>query len=283
VELSLLFIIFIMFFAFFSEYIDSTLGMGYGTTVTPVLLIFGFTPLQIVPVVLLSELISGILAAIFHHREGNVNLKPKTMNVSLLFSKFKALGYRESYRRVIPTHLKIAMLLALCSIVGTIFAVFVAVNIPGFLLKLYIGILVFAMGVIILICLNKEFRFSWQKIIMLGLIASFNKGMSGGGYGPVVTGGQVLSGVKSKSAIGITSLAEGLTCLVGVIAYILIAKNPVDWTLAPYIVVGAATSVPLSAKSVKIISDRKLKLGIALLTLVLGAYTLISTLKIFFK
>lgn len=117
---------------------------------------------------------------------------------------------------------------------------------------------------------------------MLGLVASFNKGMSGGGYGPVVTSGQILSGVESKSVVGITSLAEGLTCLVGVIAYILIAENPVSWTLAPYIVVGAAFSVPFAAKSVKIISDRKLKLGIAFLTLVLGAYTILNTLKIFF-
>jgi hypothetical protein len=29
--------------------------------------------------------------------------------------------------------------------------------------------------------------------------------MSGGGYGPVVTGGQLLSGVNGKNAIAITS------------------------------------------------------------------------------
>lgn len=139
------------------------------------------------------------------------------------------------------------------------------------------------MGVIILICRNKAFRFSWRKITLLGLVASFNKGMSGGGYGPVVTSGQILSGVEGKSAVGITSLAEGLTCLVGVIAYIAISKNPVDWTLAPYIVVGAALSVPLSAKSVKILNERMLKLSIAVLTLILGAYTILNTLKIFFK
>jgi len=281
VELSLSIIIVLIFLAFFCEYIDSTLGMGYGTTLTPVLLIVGFAPLQIVPVVLLSELISGILAAIFHHREGNVDLKPKTMNLALIVSKLKTVGYREGYRKGIPTHLKIAILLALCSIIGTIFAVFVAVNIPGFWLKLYIGILVFAMGVIILMCRNKAFRLSWRKITALGLIASFNKGMSGGGYGPIVTGGQILSGVAGKSAVGITSLAEGLTCLVGVFAYIFIVKNPVDLTLAPYIIIGAVLSVPLSAKSVRIISDRKLTLGIAVLTLVLGTYTILNTLKIF--
>ena len=98
--------------------------------------------------------------------------------------------------------------------------------------------------------------------------------MSGGGYGPVVTGGQILSGVEGKSAVGITSLAEGLTCLVGVIAYILISTNPVDWKLAPWITTGAVLSVPLSAKSVKIISTKKLKLAIAVLTVILGAVTI---------
>jgi len=103
--------------------------------------------------------------------------------------------------------------------------------------------------------------------------------MSGGGYGPVVTGGQVLSGVDGKSAVGITSLAEGLTCLVGVIAYLLISKNPLDWRLAPWVVIGAVLSVPLSAKSVKLMSERKLKFAIAILTIVLGTFTIIKTLK----
>jgi uncharacterized membrane protein YfcA len=278
-ELSLWIGVTIVVIAFFCEYMDSTLGMGYGTTLTPVLLLFGYTPLQIVPAVLLSELISGLLAGFFHHREGNVNLKPKTADPIIIARSLKNLGYIESFKRGIPLHLKIALLLAVCSIIGTVAAVFVAVNIPKFWLKLYIGCLVLAMGVIILICLNKEFKFSWNKITSLGLIASFNKGMSGGGYGPVVTGGQILSGVEGKSAVGITSLAEGLTCFVGVIAYMLVSKNPLDWKLAPFIIVGAVLSVPLSAKSVKKISTKKLKLAIAVLTVILGVFTITKTLK----
>jgi len=102
--------------------------------------------------------------------------------------------------------------------------------------------------------------------------------MSGGGYGPVVTGGQILAGIEGKSAVGITSLAEGLTCLVGVITYTLVSKNPIDWKLAPWIIAGAVLSVPLSAKSVKIISTKKLKLAIAVLTLILGTVTIVKTL-----
>ncbi|MGD9578839.1 MAG: TSUP family transporter, partial [Syntrophorhabdus sp.] len=68
----------IILLAFFCEYLDSTLGMGYGTTLTPVLLLFGFTPLQVVPAILISELITGFMAGFFHHKVGNVNFKPET-------------------------------------------------------------------------------------------------------------------------------------------------------------------------------------------------------------
>lgn len=279
IELPLWMIFAIMLIAFLCEYMDSTLGMGYGTTLTPVFLLLGFSPLQIVPVILLSELLSGLLAGFLHHREGNVDFKPKTTNISVIIRKLSSLGYVESFKRGIPLHLKIASLLAVCSVVGTVVAVFVAVNIPKFWLKLYIGALVLTMGAVILICLNKQFKFSYKKIAFLGVIASFNKGMSGGGYGPIVTGGQILSGVKGRSAVGITSLAEGLTCLVGVISYVLVSKNPLDWKLAPWVVIGALLSVPLSAKSVKIMSEKKLKLAVAILTIVLGIFTVIRTLS----
>ena len=268
----------IVIVAFLCEYMDSTLGMGYGTTLTPVLLLLGFSPMQIVPAVLLSELITGLLAGFFHQREGNVNFKPETTDFSLIAHQLKALGYIESFNRGLPLHLRVALLLSICSIVGTVAAVFVVFNIPKFWLKLYIGCLVLSMGTIIIICLNREFSFSWKKITSLGLIASFNKGMSGGGYGPVVTGGQILSGVEGKCAVGITSLAEGLTCLVGVITYVLVSKDAIDWKLAPIIIAGAVFSVPLSAKSVKKIKTRNLKLAIAMITLGLGVLTIIKTL-----
>lgn len=271
-------IVIIIAVAFFCEYMDSTLGMGYGTTLTPVFLLMGFSPMQIVPAILLSELLSGLLAGFFHHREGNVDLRPRTADIFKIKNMLSPLGYIESLKKAVPLHLKVAILLAGCSIFGTVAAIFVAVSIPKFWLKLYIGCLVLSMGIIILVCFNKNFRFSWKRIGILGLIASFNKGMSGGGYGPVVTGGQVLSGVEGRSAVGITSLAEGLTCLVGVIMYVFVCRNPVDWTLAPYIIFGAVLSVPLSAKSVKIMNERKLKVAIAILTIALGILTVVKTI-----
>ena len=272
-------VIIIVFIAFWCEYMDSTLGMGYGTTLTPVLLLFGFSPLQIVPAILLSELVTGLLAGFFHHREGNVNFKPETTNFSLIMNQLKSLGYVESFKRGVPLHLKVALLLAICSILGTVVAVLIAVNISKFWLTLYIGCLVLSMGFVILLTLNKNYGFSWKKIVSLGLIASFNKGMSGGGYGPVVTGGQILSGVEAKSAIGITSLAEGMTCIVGVITYLLVAQKTIDWRLAPVIIAGAVCSVPFTAKTVKKINTKYLNTAIGILTVILGIVTLVKLFK----
>ena len=260
--------------AFFAEYIDSTLGMGYGTTLTPLLmLLFGFSPLQVVPAILLSELVTGLLAGFTHHSMGNVNLKPKTIRISRIIRSFRENGVAKSFNRGLPLHLRVTLLIALCSIFGTLLSVFIAINLPKFYLSLYIGLLVLAIGIVILATINRNFGFSWKKIIGLGLIASFNKGLSGGGYGPVVTGGQLISGVEGKSAVGITSLAEGLTCIVGVCAYFFMKGN-VDWKLAPYLVIGAVLSVPLSAYSVKLIKSNRLRVIIGIVTILLGIFTI---------
>lgn len=241
--------------AFICEYIDSSLGMGYGTTLTPVLLLMGYNPLQIVPCVLLSELITGLSAAFFHHKLKNSNFKLGAIDF------------------------KIAMVMAGCSILGTLAAVFVALNLSKFYIKLYIGVLVFSMGILILATLKRKFHFSWKKISSLGILAAFNKGISGGGYGPLVTSGQILSGVKSKNAIGITSLAEGLTCLVGVITYLAFTNHTVDWSLSPSLILGAILSVPIAAYTVKRFRGTSLRLVVGVATLLLGSFTL---LKLFF-
>lgn len=232
------------------EYVDSTLGMGYGTTLTPILLLMGYEPAQVVPSVLLSEFLTGILAGILHHECGNVNLKP---------------GSRP---------FKVVLVLAACSVVGTLAATFIAVSVPGWVVKTYIGVLVLVMGIGILLTIGKTFRFSWKKVIGLGLLAAFNKGISGGGYGPLVTGGQIMAGVDGKGAIGITSMAEGLVCIVGVLAYELTGNETVDWGLAPSLVLGAVCSVPFAALTVKKMPMKKTRWTIGIAITVLGLFTL---------
>ena len=284
-ELTIQLIAAIVAIAFFCEYMDSTLGMGYGTTMAPVLMLFGFTPLQIVPAILLSELITGVSSGLLHHREGNVNFHFKILNFQRIKNSLKlpepVNPDYHTYGIQVSAHLKVVFLLLSTTIVGAISAVFTARVLPKQWTSLYISLMVIAMGVLILACFNKKFRYSWKRIVGLGLLASFNKGLTGGGYGPLVVSGQILSGVEGKNAVGITSLAEGLTCALGVLTYLLTAKSAIDWRLAPIIIAGAICAVPLSAKNVKIMKPKLLKGLIAALTIILGIVTLVKTLRSF--
>ena len=239
--------------AFACELVDSSLGMGYGTTLTPLLLLLGYEPLDVVPAVLFSECITGVLAGVFHHEFGNVDLKPGTQDF------------------------KIGALLATLSIVGVLLAVGIAVRLPAWVVKLYIGVLVLVIGLVILKNSSRQVPFSWRRIGVLGFLAAFNKGVSGGGYGPVVTGGQVLAGVRGRSAVGIASLAEGVASIVGVAIYYASGAS-VSWHLAPSLLLGAVLSVPLAAYIVSRIPTGRLTLLIGGLSTTLGGYTLVRFL-----
>lgn len=231
------------------EFVDSSLGMGYGTTLTPLLLLAGFSPLQIVPAVLCSELVTGVAAGVFHHRDGNVDL----------FGDARA-------RRT-------ALLLGLLSAVGAISAVFVAVSIDRFWFSLAIIVIVLAMGVLTLATLRTTLRYRPSHLVAVGVVAAFNKGLSGGGYGPLVTAGQVVSGLPARHAVAITSITEALTCFIGLGAYLALGHR-LDWSLTLPLVWGALLSVPMATLTVRRLSEQWLRGTVGVLTIILGLVSL---------
>lgn len=263
--------------AFFAEYVDSTLGMGYGTLLTPLLILMGFSPLEVVPSVLLSEFITGSLAGFTHHKAGNVDLGLKSTNIAFIAKEIKEFGYIKTYKKNTSPDLKIGLLLIACSFLGTALGVLIALVLPKFWLNIYIGCLIIAIGAVILFTMNKKYGFSAKRIAVLGLIASANKGLSGGGYGPLVTAGQILSGVKAKAVVGITSFSEAITCFVGIIIYFFTVPH-LNWSIAPFNVTGAILAVPLAAFSVKIADEKKMRLMIGIVTAILGILMIVKTI-----
>ncbi len=261
--------------AFLCEFIDASLGMMYGTVLSPVLIIAGFEPVLVVPSILLSQAVGGFTASIFHHRLRNVNLAPKTVNPRVIANKLFELGCIESFKRVTTRDFKVSFCVSSLGIVATISAAMVAISIPKAFLKTYIGILVLVMGLILL--LGPEFRFSWNKMVAVGLLSSFNKGLSGGGFGPVVTSGQVIAGRDGKSSVGATTFAEAPICIAGFLTF-LITKGMSDWNLLIFLSIGALLGAPLGALlTSKFKSEKRIKIVLGILTLVLGVWTLIKT------
>lgn len=260
--------------AFVCEFIDSSLGMGYGTILAPVLIIMGFNPLVAIPALLLSQAFGGFSASIFHHQFKNVSF------------------HRDS------RDLKIVFLISAFGILATIFAAMVAINIPKIVLKTYIGILVFIMGIIILS--NRKFTFSWKRIIGIGVISAFNKGISGGGFGPVLTAGQIMAGQRHKGAIGTTTLAEAPICISAFFTYLIgrtltevngsVFSLPVKdffakmfspkmfhWELMLALLIGSVMVAPFGALTTKKLNEKYMHLILGVLVIILGIWSLIKT------
>ncbi|MDD4921038.1 MAG: sulfite exporter TauE/SafE family protein [Bacteroidales bacterium] len=249
-------VVFLFFISTFCEYIDSSLGMGYGTTLTPLLLTFGVLRQDLVPAILLSELLTGFFAGIAHHREGNVNLKmDKNIKTAVLY-------------------------LAVPSVVGVVAATILSAQFKTWgqqYANLYIGIMIVAIGVYLIY--SNYFQkvtstsISKSKLLILGTVAAFNKGVSGGGYGPLMTGGQMTAGVKEKEAIVITSLCECFTCFTGLVVFFAMGGS-LNLFYAIPLCFGSMLSVVPAAKTIRIIPKGLLKNTIGWATLLLGILTL---------
>jgi uncharacterized membrane protein YfcA len=184
-----------------------------------------------------------------HHKADNVN-----------FIKDKKAG-------------KVMCAMTACSILGVLIAVILALSLPKSLVKMYIGIMILSIGVFLTISRKAKMKFRWPRILGLGALAAFNKGISGGGYGPLLTGGQLLSGIKEKNAVAITSMTEGLVCLVGIIIY-LCAGTQIYWPLALPLTIGAFISVPAAVWTVKVVPENEIRGKIAYVTMFLGLLTI---------
>ena len=231
---------------FACELVDSGLGMGYGTILTPTLLLLGYSVADIVPTVLFSELLSGFAASFFHHQARNVDFRLK------------------------GTDLRRAVLLAAGSVVGVTVGVAISLNVPKDVLRVVIGCIILVSGMFVVLLARRAVEYRNWKMLSLSAVASFNKAVSGGGYGPLVTSGQILSGIRGKAAVGITSFAEAFTCLLAV-GLFLGRGGYLNLAILVPMVTGALASVPFAVFAIHKAQEDHLKILIGILTMAMGA------------
>jgi uncharacterized membrane protein YfcA len=235
--------------SFASGTVDMCLGMGYGFTVTPVLLLLGYEPIQAVPAVLFASFMGGILSSLFNQLLGNVD--------------FQVGG--QAFRT--------AALIGGLGSVGAVVGAMLAVGIPEFLLTLYIGLLVSATGAFVLRSQGVSFEFTWFRIIAISVLGAFNKGLSGSGFGPIVTTGSLLSGIDEKASVSIQALSELPVSLVGFLTFIYVG-TAVEWGVTTALVGGVVVAAPFAAWLVKQMDPERLRGLIGATALIVGLATL---------
>jgi len=237
------------------EFLDASAGMGYGTAITPLLLVFGFDPIQIVPAVMIQQATAGLLGAFLHNEFGNVEWKLKPMS--------------ETVR-----------LWLIISVIGCLAAVFSITAVYGVLklakvwIKLYVAFLLVGMGLISLLSARREPAYRPRRMFFFGALAGFNKGIGGGGYGPVVTVGGLLSGVPVKSMMAVTALSEGSVCLCSIVVWLAMLSQGmvIDFILLPSMLLGSIIAAVAAPYATRVLPAKTWKLLVPAYCCILAGY-----------
>jgi hypothetical protein len=205
----------------FFEFMDASAGMGFGTVMSPMLMAMGFTPLQVVPAIMLQQASAGLIGAFLHREFENVEWKWSPMSETIkLWLLISLLGIA-------------AVIISITSIYG----IFKTARVW---IKLYVVILLVVMGAIALFqaydaSRGKKRPYRFKRMGFYAFLAGFNKGIGGGGYGPVVTVGGLLSGVPVKSQLAVTAISEGTVSTVAAIVWFTMLGSgmKIDFLLLP--------------------------------------------------
>lgn len=211
------------------EFLDSVAGMGYGTALTPLLLLMGYQPMQIIPVIMIQQGCAGILGAYIHKEYGNVEwcFSPLSETVKLIII------------------ISGGGVLAVTFSISSIYAV---LKLGEVWIKLYAVLLLLFMGGTALFGCKKASLYRPKRMYFFGALAGFNKGIGGGGYGPVVTIGGLLSGIPAKPMMAITAFSEGIVCITSVFVWFFWLSHGViiDFVLLPSMILGSILAVVIA-------------------------------------
>lgn len=241
--------------AFLFELVDSAAGMGYGTALAPLLLVLGYSPLEVTPALLVSETVTGAVAGGVHDELDNVTFVFDPPNDETKLAVF------------------IAVVGAGGAVASIVLAYF-ALTVSDAFIEAYVSLLVIAMGAVGLVHARFQATMVYRprRLVAFALLAGINKGIGGGGFGPVITLGQILSGVYEKSATAIASLSEGAVSLIGVGTFFVLASRgvAVDLTLLPSVVTGGFLAAIGSPYLVRVVPNRVWRYLIPLYAFAIG-------------
>lgn len=253
----------VVFIAMAFEFMDATAGMGFGTAITPLLLVLGFDPKQIVPVVMVQQGVAGLVGTFLHKEYGNVewSFKPMSETIKLWF------------------YIALPGMLAVAISVSAVYAIF---KVAKVWITLYVCVLLLAMGAISLYqgISQRERKYRPKMMIFFATLAGFNKGVGGGGYGPVVTIGGLMSGVPAKSMMAVTAISEGTVSTFSIIVWLAMLSGGVviDYLLLPSMMIATICSAVLAPWATRVFPERIWQYVVPAYSLILAFYAVYKAL-----
>lgn len=245
---------------FLAQFINGSIGMGYGVTSTTFLLSFGIIPAIASSSVHTSEVFTSLISGAAHFKIGNVK--------------------RE-----------IVLPLIVSGSIGGIIGAYGVIFTPITPLKVLVGVILLILGCLVLyrftfngkIHVNVEKK-SIKMLLALGFIGAFLDAMGGGGWGPIVTPTLILNHNDPRKVVGSVNFAEFFVT-VAITSTFLIFLGPgrFDWGLVAALILGGLISAPiavlLSKKLVHEHTRRRLGQLVGLGVIIVSIYTLLEFIQ----
>jgi uncharacterized membrane protein YfcA len=247
---------------FFAQFIDGTLGMGYGATLATMLIASGVLPVVASGSIHVAKIVSSFVSGGSHLWFGNVK---KEWLLPL----------------IVP------------GIIGGFCGAYLLTSIPGETIRPFIAGFLMCLGILIVYrfvrrkkaptgitqnngSTSKFSRYS-LKLPALGFVAAAMDAIGGGGWGPIATPGLILTeDTEPSKVVGTVNLAEFFIAIaISVTLIVKIGYQSFDWPLVGVMMGGGVVAAPVAAFLCKKLPSRVLSIFIGLLLIALNLHTLL--------
>ncbi|MFZ5978095.1 MAG: TSUP family transporter [Bacteroidota bacterium] len=239
---------------FIAQLVDGSLGMGYGTISTTILLANGVNPAIVSSRVHAARVFSSGVSGYQHHRFGNINKK-----------LFKSL--------VVPGMFGAVLGATLASMMQQ-YAFYI--KIPLSFYTLFLGYHIIRKAFAAQRNGNKVNRAGW-----LAGIGGFTDAFAGGGWGTLVTSTLISKRKNPRYVIGSVCLAEFFVVFASALTFFIVLKHIPLFDVAG-LIIGGVLAAPVAAKLAGRLPVKKMYVAVGIMVMITSIITLWKALHFFF-
>lgn len=245
----------ILLFAIIATIVDGGIGMGYGTSLTTLLLSIGIGTAVASASVHIAEIFTALFSGLSHYKMGNFDQK-------------------------------IFAFLAIPGIFGGAIGAWSAVHFENVVfVRPAIACILLILGVLIIFkfiqrkeILDDEYnRPRVRHLMPLGFTASFIDAIGGGGWGPIATPTLILRNAHPQHVIGSVNFAEFFVSFSISITF-LFSLPKIELTIILPMIIGGLVAAPIGALITKKVPQRTMGIFVGALIMLLSLRTIILTL-----
>jgi uncharacterized protein len=235
---------------FFAQLIDGSMGMGYKTSTTSLLMALGLPPVLASSSTHTAGVFVSLASAVAHWRLGNVDKK-------LLWQ------------------------LAIPGVIGGVIGAIILTVAPTNWVKPVVSMYLIVMGLRIVLKSLRKNKTATSTIKRIGLLAGFGglfDAIGGGGWGPIVTGNMIMAGYEPRFAIGSSNTAEFIVSIAQTVVFFTLLDN-FQWTTVLGLIIGGVLAAPVAAYATQKIPMRRFAILVGILIIVLSTRSLLIALR----